>query len=135
MLAPNGDLITSNGDAVNPDPTQNSELVEFTPGGHFVGEFQVDATAGSAFGLAVTDVGGVLRLAAVDDNTNSLDVWTFNTRGRSAKSADAFALGAAQPSDGNAAAVDQLFLAIQEEDFYSALFSQPDGVRGSKNNP
>jgi uncharacterized protein (TIGR03118 family) len=78
-LAPNGDLITSNGDAVNPDPTQNSELVEFTRGGQFVGQFSVDSVAGSAFGLAVTNVGGLLRVAAVDDNTNSLHVWTFQT--------------------------------------------------------
>ena len=42
MLAPNGDLITSNGDAVNPNPNQTSELVEFTPKGRFVGEFSVD---------------------------------------------------------------------------------------------
>ncbi len=27
VLAPNGDLITANGDAVNGDPTQPSELV------------------------------------------------------------------------------------------------------------
>ena len=37
VLAPNGDLITSNGDAVNPDPNQASELVEFTPGGQVRG--------------------------------------------------------------------------------------------------
>ena len=37
VLAPNGDLITANGDAVNTDPNQPSELVEFTPGGQFVG--------------------------------------------------------------------------------------------------
>ena len=79
VLAPNGDLITSNGDAVNPDPTQTSELVEFTPGGKFVGEFSVDPAPGGAFGLAVTDDGGLLRLAAVDDNINSLDIWTFQT--------------------------------------------------------
>ena len=38
ILAPNGDLIVANGDAVNPDSTaQNSELVEFTPAGHLRG--------------------------------------------------------------------------------------------------
>jgi len=79
ILAPNGDLITANGDAVNSDPTQTSELVEFTPKGQFVGEFSIDANAGAAFGLAVTNAGGELRLAAVEDNTNSLDVWTFQT--------------------------------------------------------
>jgi uncharacterized protein (TIGR03118 family) len=84
VLASNGDLITANGDAVNPEPTQTSELVEFTPGGRFVGQFSVDPTAGGAFGLAATNVGGILRLAAVDDNTNSLDVWTFQTGVKSA---------------------------------------------------
>ncbi len=79
ILAPNGDLISANGDAVNPDPTQTSELVEFTPKGQFVGEFSIDANPGAAFGLAVTNAGGELRLAAVEDNTNSLDMWTFQT--------------------------------------------------------
>jgi hypothetical protein len=83
VLAPNGDLITANGDAVNPDPTQTSELVEFTPKGQFVGQFSIDANAGGAFGLAVTNTGGFLRLAAVEDVTNSLDIWTFNTSHRS----------------------------------------------------
>jgi uncharacterized protein (TIGR03118 family) len=122
VLAPNGDLITSNGDAVNADPAQPSELIEFTPGGKFVGEFSIDPAEGGAFGIAVTDVGGLLRLAAVDDNTNSLDVWTFNTRGGSSKSTGAFSVGVAQPSGANAAGVDQLFLAMQEEDLHSALF-------------
>jgi uncharacterized protein (TIGR03118 family) len=83
VLAPNGDLITANGDAVNPDPNQTSELVEFTPGGKFVGQFSIDPAAGGAFGLAATDVGGILRLAAVEDVTNSLDVWTFQSGGKS----------------------------------------------------
>ena len=78
-LAPNGDLIAANGDAVNGDPTQPSELVEFTPQGRFVGQFSVDPGSGGAFGLAVTNDNGVLRLAAVDDVTNSLEVWTFQT--------------------------------------------------------
>ena len=54
ILAPNGDLIVSNGDAVSPDSAQPSELVEFTPQGHFVAEFSVDANAGGAFGIAAT---------------------------------------------------------------------------------
>jgi hypothetical protein len=78
VLAPNGDLITANGDAVNPDPTQTSELVEFTPNGKFVGQFSIDPNAGGAFGLAVTNESGLLRFAAVEDVTNSLDVWTFD---------------------------------------------------------
>jgi uncharacterized protein (TIGR03118 family) len=84
VLAPNGDLITANGDAVNTDPNQPSELVEINPnapaGTRFVGEFSVDPGTGGAFGVAVSDVGRVLRLAAVDDNANALDVWTFESR-------------------------------------------------------
>ena len=53
VFAPNGDLITANGDAVNGDPTHPSELVEFTKGGKFVGESNVDAGQGGAFGIAV----------------------------------------------------------------------------------
>jgi uncharacterized protein (TIGR03118 family) len=79
ILAPNGDLIVANGDAVNADSTQTSELVEFTPRGQFVGEFSIDPSAGAAFGIAATTTGGELRLAAVNDNTNTLDVWTFET--------------------------------------------------------
>jgi uncharacterized protein (TIGR03118 family) len=79
VLAPNGNLITSNGDAVNSDPTQPSELIEFTPGGRFVGQFSIDPSEGAAFGLAVSNVGGLLRLASVEDVTNSLDIWTFET--------------------------------------------------------
>jgi hypothetical protein len=76
-LAPNGDLITSNGDAVNPDPNQPSEIVEFTPQGQFVAEFSIDPAPGAAFGIAVAASDDEIRLAAVDDGTNMLDVWTL----------------------------------------------------------
>jgi hypothetical protein len=75
VLAPNGDLITSNGDAVNPDPNnvQNSELVEFTPRGQFVGQFSIASDPGGAFGIALARTSGRnMTLAAVDDITNSL---------------------------------------------------------------
>jgi uncharacterized protein (TIGR03118 family) len=83
VLAPNGHLITANGDAVNPDDSQPSELVEFTPQGQFVGEFSISPDPGGAFGVALTVSGRDLRFAAVDDNplsmslTGTLDVWTF----------------------------------------------------------
>jgi hypothetical protein len=80
VLAPNGDLIASNGDAVNGDPTQPSELVEFTPSGKFVGQFSIDPSQGAAFGLAISDEDGVVRFAAVEDATNKVDIWTFSTR-------------------------------------------------------
>jgi len=77
-LAPNGDLLTANGDAVNPDPNQPSEIVEFTPSGDFVAQFSVNPNGvGGAFGIAVTTIGGKTRLAAVDDILNQLDVWTL----------------------------------------------------------
>ena len=76
LLAPNGDLITANGDAVNPGGTQN-DLVEFTRQGQFVANFQVDSGAGGgAFGIAVTGSEGRLRFAAVDDDQNTLNIWT-----------------------------------------------------------
>jgi hypothetical protein len=107
VLAPNGDLITSNGDAVNPDSTQPSELVEFTPSGKFVGELSIDPNPGAAFGLAVTDSDGLLRIAAVEDNTNSLDLWTFQgfhefphsrDDGSSAQGTDVVSTGERSPS-------------------------------------
>lgn len=72
-LAPNGDLLTTNGDGVNSDPTQASELIEFTPTGQFVGQLSLDATQGAAFGLALNTTKKVLEVATVNDATNSLD--------------------------------------------------------------
>jgi hypothetical protein len=78
VLLPNGDLVAANGDAVNTDPNHLNELVEFTPRGQFVNQFQLDkGAAGAAFGVAVTVQNGELRFAAVDDNTNAVDIWTF----------------------------------------------------------
>jgi sugar lactone lactonase YvrE len=85
VLAPNGDLIASNGDAVNPDPNNLNELVEFTPEGKFVAQFQLDNTTdssnnvipGAAFGIALSSANGEIRLAAVDDNTNTVHTFTF----------------------------------------------------------
>ena len=141
VLAPNGDLITANGDAVNADPTQPSELVEFTPRGKFVGQFSIDTSEGSAFGLAVSNVGGVLRLAAVEDLTNSLDVWTFNSKSRPRFASHSSSASGSATSDANfvttigmssgalaasgqSAAIDHLFSVTQESDVASTLFSR-----------
>jgi uncharacterized protein (TIGR03118 family) len=84
VLAPNGNLIAANGDAVNPDANQPNELVEYTKQGKFVGQFQIDSGApGAAFGLAAQQIGDLVRFAAVDDNTNTLSVWTYQTEGES----------------------------------------------------
>lgn len=77
-LAPNGNLITANGDAVFAGGLQN-ELVEFTPQGKFVAQFQVDpGNPGAAFGLAISGFGDNVRFAAVNDNQNQLDIWNVH---------------------------------------------------------
>ena len=46
--------------------------------GKFVSQFQLDSgSSGAAFGVAVTQDNGVIRFAAVDDNTNSVNIWTL----------------------------------------------------------
>ena len=81
-FAPNGHLLTSNGDAptVTPPSTQslNSEIVEFTKEGKFIAEFSIDSANGAAFGIAVSPLAVVLtRFAPVDDATNEVTVFTF----------------------------------------------------------
>lgn len=76
-LAPTGHLIVANSDGSNADPNQPSELVEFTTTGQFVAEYSVDPNNGGAFGVNVTTVGfSTVRLAAVDDNANTLKTFT-----------------------------------------------------------
>jgi DNA-binding beta-propeller fold protein YncE len=75
--APNGNLITANGDAVNADSAFPSELVEFTKSGQFVQQFNVDASQGGAFGLDTilnADVDDPYNVAWIDDVTNNLTV-------------------------------------------------------------
>ena len=77
VFAPNGHLITGNGDAVNPDPAQPSEIVEFTKKGVFVQEFSLDPTLPAApFGLAtMLEDPSHFDFAAVNDNTNAVAVY------------------------------------------------------------
>jgi hypothetical protein len=75
-LAPNGHLITANGDAVNEDDSHVSYYVEFTKNGEFVSWFQIDPVIGSAFGLAVQSTDHHVLFAAVDDNTSMLEEWS-----------------------------------------------------------
>jgi DNA-binding beta-propeller fold protein YncE len=70
-FAPNGHLLTANGDAVNADVLHPSEIVEFTVWGQFVREYNVDASQGGAFGLD-TIREGPFNYAAIDDVNNSL---------------------------------------------------------------
>jgi hypothetical protein len=79
VLAPNGDLLATNDDAVNTPvaPSQTSALTEFTPTGKFVGQISLDPGAGGAFGLVVYTHGHSLTVASVDDVTNTLDFRTI----------------------------------------------------------
>jgi hypothetical protein len=80
VLAPNGDLLATNDDAVNTvneAPSQTSALTEFTPTGKFVGQISLDSGAGGAFGLVVYTHGHNLTVASVDDVTNTLDFRTI----------------------------------------------------------
>jgi hypothetical protein len=77
-LGPNGDLFTANGDAINSDPNQPSEIVEFTPQGRFVAEISMDPAQGGAFGLAFSQVtNGIVNFASVDDNVPNITVWSL----------------------------------------------------------
>lgn len=76
--APNGHLLVTNNDGINPDPKQPSEIVEFTKEGDFVKQIPVDPAQGGSFGLAVRSTDDQAIFAAVDDNTSTLLIWTLN---------------------------------------------------------
>jgi hypothetical protein len=76
-VAPNGDLLVAGSDGSNADPNQPSEIVEFTPAGQFVSQFSTDPNNGGAFGVALQSLGSLaFRIAAVDDDENTLKTWT-----------------------------------------------------------
>ncbi|MDB5310122.1 MAG: Flagellar hook-length control protein FliK [Gemmataceae bacterium] len=75
VLAPNGDLIVANSDAINVDPNQPSELVEYTTAGQFVTQFPIDPANGGAFGLGLNTANGQFQFAAVDDNVPNITFW------------------------------------------------------------
>jgi uncharacterized protein (TIGR03118 family) len=81
LLAPNGDLIVANGDAVNADPNNHpSEIAEFSSTGKFVGQLSLNPAVDAPFGIAlqVTQGGHQIEFAAVNDNTNSVEIWTLD---------------------------------------------------------
>jgi hypothetical protein len=76
-MLPTGHFLVANSDGSNADPNQPSELVEYSATGQFLAQMSIDPNNGGAFGLAVNNIGwGTFRLAAVDDNTNTLNLWT-----------------------------------------------------------
>jgi DNA-binding beta-propeller fold protein YncE len=79
VLAPNGNLITANGDGVNAGGTQNL-FVEFTKEGTLVSTYQLDGGAlGAAFGIATSSSQEAVHFAAVDDDLNTVTVWTLRS--------------------------------------------------------
>jgi hypothetical protein len=75
--APNGDLLSAQGDAINSDPNQASEIVEFTPAGKFVAELSLSSTQGGAFGLAISSTASTTTLDVVNDISNTLEIFTI----------------------------------------------------------
>jgi len=75
VLASNGNLISTQGDAINPHKNHFSEVVEFSPAGKFVAEFSVDPVIGSNIGIALRPLDQGFVFATVDDNTAVLDIW------------------------------------------------------------
>jgi hypothetical protein len=76
-ILPNGHFVVANSDGSNADPNQPSELVEYSATGQFLAQMPVDPNNGGAFGLAVNNLGwGTIRMGVVDDNTNTLNIWT-----------------------------------------------------------
>ena len=73
-FAPNGNLLTANGDAVNDDVLHPSEIVEFTRWGQFIREYNVDASEGGAFGIdtRTDDDDYGFNYAVIDDVTSNL---------------------------------------------------------------
>jgi uncharacterized protein (TIGR03118 family) len=78
-LAPNGDLLTTDGDAVNVDANQPSELIEFTPEGQFVGELSLDPALGAAFQIVVQSTRKTVTVATANDALDTLDFRTSMT--------------------------------------------------------
>jgi hypothetical protein len=72
--APDGNLIAAEGDAINANANNPSELTEFTTSGRFVGQFSLSTAEGGAFGVATSSNNE--EFAAVNDNTNSVTIWS-----------------------------------------------------------
>ena len=72
-FAPNGDLLTANGDAVKANVLHPSEIVEITTWGQVVRQYDVDSSQGGSFGIdVVLDPEARYNYAAIDDVTNNL---------------------------------------------------------------
>jgi len=73
-------LIVANGDAINTDPNRPSTLVEFTTSGKFVSQLSIDTTNNAPFGIAMYSDNGDARFVAVNNNQNTVSIWTLPRR-------------------------------------------------------
>jgi DNA-binding beta-propeller fold protein YncE len=75
IVAPDGNFVTANADpAAHVDPTQPSELVEFTPGGVFVRQYSIDPNTGSAFAILNVPMFGANQFSYVDDFSSTITI-------------------------------------------------------------
>jgi len=75
MIAPNGNLVTANADpTAHNDPTQPSEIIEFTLGGTLVREWSIDPNQGAAFAILNVQTDNANQFAYVDDFSSTLTI-------------------------------------------------------------
>jgi hypothetical protein len=78
LHGPMGLTLTTDGDLINADPNQPSELVEFTASGRFVRQISIDPNIDGPFGIASSEFNEINELAFVNDNNNTLSLWNFS---------------------------------------------------------
>jgi hypothetical protein len=59
--------------------TQSKRCRYFTTSGQFVKELSVDPNQGDSFGIGQQQHGATAQFAAVDDNADSLIIWTLDS--------------------------------------------------------
>jgi DNA-binding beta-propeller fold protein YncE len=78
IIGPNGHLLATNSSGVLADPSNSSDVVEFTDHGRFVSQQDIDSKSGGAVGLHFTrDETGVLRLAWINDYGSTVTIVRF----------------------------------------------------------
>ena len=79
VFAPNGHLLTANGDAVNADPNFPSQITAITTKGQFLLQAQLDPKPDAPFGIAlnVSQTVGQSTMALVNDNQNTLELFAI----------------------------------------------------------
>ena len=75
-VTPSGTLLITNNDTNHADPSQPSELVQYSPDGQFLAQQSISNQLGGAGGIAVrASSRHDLTVAVANDTTNSLDIY------------------------------------------------------------